>query len=235
MCIYFNHQLRLSSKDLIINCKYLSMCLVLLLFIPCTYRKPIFTVPSVRYSAASVVVTMPGFKAWVCRFEPPLDPQMRSARSLMRVLLWPSGCDAWFPSVNHKFESQLDPHIGWPCSYRGICCDLVDTMPCSQSWIAGSVLPRIPMSCLAWLLYKYYKCVVLSVVLLHLKDPLNYSWRKGSFFPVPSFYLIAIWPRLLKTTQKNQFFHDIISVGCFGLYCHELVDPSASVAWKQSD
>ena len=58
-----------------------------------------------------------------------------------------------------------------------------------------------PPSGLAWSLYK---CGALWMAVYGssaTKRSLgNYSKRVGNFFPVPGFYLVAIWPKLLKAT-----------------------------------
>ena len=80
---------------------------------------------------------------------------------------------------------QRDPW--WPSDYNA-------WLPSARSQVRMSI--RSP-SGLAWSLYK---CAALWRSFCSGKCPWNYSWREGNFFPLQSFYLFAIWPKLLKET-----------------------------------
>ena len=74
-------------------------------------------------------------------------------------------------------------------------------MPGSQAWDPGSSPHWIPISRLAWSLYK---CVALWRAYYGTSATKRPMWREGNCFTILRFYLIAIWLKLLKAC-KNQF------------------------------
>ena len=100
-------------------------------------------------------------------------------------------------------------------SFWGIRHGLVVTMPGSQAWVRRFECPLDPQAGWAWSLYK---CAALLGTVLwsfcNWKTPWNYSWRVGNFFPVLGFYLVVIWPKLLKATQNPipSFLPSVLSV-----------------------
>ena len=123
--------------------------------------------------------------------------------------------------------SMLDCHHQ-RCRYRGhmwgvaayvLLCGLSqlqgldDSIVSSQGWLlflVGALAPKRELagSSLRWIpkrvgLVAIQMCGVVEDCLwsfCNRKTPWNYSWGVGNFFPVPGFYLVAIWPKLLKAT-----------------------------------
>ena len=85
---------------------------------------------------------------------------------------------------------------------------LVVTTPGSQVRVRRfGFLLGLQTSGLTWLLYKYVALWrTVNGPSAHWKTPWIYSQREGNFFPVMGFYLIAIWPKLLKARLNPKTF-----------------------------
>ena len=87
---------------------------------------------------------------------------------------------------------------------EGISCDLVVTMPGSQVWDCRFVFAAPHLAVLPGCYINGRHCGGLYVVLLQLKDPLEIFVKRREILPSARFLcLVAIWPKLLKSTVKS--------------------------------
>ena len=131
-----------------------------------------------------------------------------------KVLLWlliksmksrPQGFPKHMPITSFNEKEIIRRHTTWSwyphvLGLLGIRRGLVVMMPGSQAWVCRFESPLDPQAGWPGCHINVRRCEGLSMVRLQLKTPWNYSWRVGNFFPVPGFYLVTIWPKLLKAT-----------------------------------